>query len=305
MKSPRQLKTHYQQGDNISALMRADRGLTENNSEIIEVAYDLQAGSYIKALENPQHAERKLAYNEALLTILNDFNDSRHLLEAGVGEATTLAAVAGQLSHAQGYGFDLSWSRVAHGHHWLQRQGVSAQLCTGDLLAIPMASNAIDLVYTSHSIEPNGGREATILQELYRVAGRYLVLFEPGYEFASDEARARMDHHGYCKGLADTARELGMTVVDHRPMPVSVNPLNPTAVTIIEKPPADSGLDLNSDSPFACPQYKTPLVELGQMYYSPEALSVYPVIAGFPCLRRENAIFASSYEMVVSQWGYA
>jgi hypothetical protein len=35
------------------------------------------------------------------------------------------------------------------------------------------------------------------------------------------------------------------------------------------------------------------------MLFSPEALSVYPIIAGIPCLRMENAIIASKFPEII------
>jgi ubiquinone/menaquinone biosynthesis C-methylase UbiE len=41
---------------------------------------------------------------------------------------------------------------------------------TGNIFSLPFLHNSIDIVYTSHSIEPNGGKENLLLKELYRVA---------------------------------------------------------------------------------------------------------------------------------------
>lgn len=43
------------------------------------------------------------------------------------------------------------------------------------------------------------------------------------------------------------------------------------------------------------PKYKTALVEIGGMYYSHEALSVYPVIGGITSLRTDCPILTSNY----------
>ncbi|CAM5272174.1 Methyltransferase domain-containing protein OS=Lysinibacillus sphaericus OX=1421 GN=LS41612_21290 PE=4 SV=1 [Lysinibacillus sphaericus] len=66
---------------------------------------------------------------------------------------------------------------------------------------MPLANNSIDLVYTVHALEPNGGKELEALKELYRVASKYVVLVEPYYEGANSEAKERMDRLGYIKGI--------------------------------------------------------------------------------------------------------
>lgn len=297
MTTPRQLKALYEQGRNISAFLREAQGASENTEPIIEVSYDLQTGSYIAALENPAMARHKEEYTAEVARVVRALTAPESILEAGIGEGTTFAGVLSNLAlpGLQCYGFDLSWSRVAFARRFLRGRGIEgATLCTGSLFQIPFADGSVDVVYTSHTVEPNGGRERPILQELYRVARRYLVLLEPGYELAGAEARARMESHGYCRRLRETCVELGYRVIEHRLFPHSANPLNPTALTIVEK-----GAEARSGHVLACPRFKTPLVELGGALFSPEALCVYPVIAGIPCLRSENAIVASKFEEIV------
>ncbi|GBD32119.1 hypothetical protein HRbin33_01083 [bacterium HR33] len=295
--TPRQLKSLYEQGRNISALLREEKGLQRNTDEIIEIAYGLQTGSYIASMENAEMAEHQRNYTLEIAKTILSLCKPMSILEAGVGEATTLSGVLQHLqAEVSNFGFDLSWSRVAYAKRWLQSQGVSnTTLCTGNLRHIPFASNSIDVVYTSHSIEPNGGNEEPILQELFRVTRRFLILLEPGYELANDEARRRMDTHGYCKNLKGIADSLGYDVLEHKLFPFTSNPLNPTAITIIKK-------DEDAVPPsyiLACPKFKTPLEEIGNMLFSPEALVVYPIVGGIPCLRIENGIFASKYKEVM------
>lgn len=299
MTSPRQLKELYEKGENISVFLREQSGSNQNSREIIEIAYDLQTGSYISAMQNKEFAKHKADYTNELVNIILSLCEPASILEAGVGEAITLSGVLSRFDRKiSSYGFDLSWSRVAYAKRWLCDNGMNdSVLCTGDLFNIPFANNSIDVVYTSHSIEPNGGNEKPILQELYRVAKRYVILLEPGYELANDEARQRMESHGYCRDLEGTARSLGYDVLDHRLFPYSATQLNPTALTIIRKTVKEEDVPHT----FVCPKWKTPLQEVDGMLFSPDALAIYPVIAGIPCLRIENAIVASKYRKVMEE----
>jgi len=87
----------------------------------------------------------------------------------------------------------MSWSRVAIAKKQIENNKISdVTLCTGSLLNLPFADNSIDIVYSSHSLEPNCGNEMQIIKELYRVAKKYVLMIEPGYEFADNEGRKRM-----------------------------------------------------------------------------------------------------------------
>lgn len=297
MYTPRELLELYKQGENITQLLREEQGLQHNTAEIIEIAYDLQAGFYTTAMKNADYAKYKSEYSSEIAKTILSLCQPVSILEAGVGEGTTLSGVLQKLGpEVSSYGFDLSWSRVAYAKQWLMGKGLSTTtLCTGNLFNIPFADNSIDIVYTSHSIESNGGNEKPILQELFRVARKFLILLEPGYELATDDAKKRMDLHGYCKNLKFIADDLGYNVLTHKMFPVISHPLNPTAITIIEK----QAVKAEPSSVLACPKFKTPLEEIGGMLFSPEALVVYPIIGGIPCLRTENGICASEYKEVM------
>jgi len=292
--TPREILRACQQGHNITTLLRSLHGQDRNTEDIIEVAYDLQSGAYVRGMEIDAHARCRLAHAEAIAREIAALGAPGTLLEAGVGEATTLSSVLAALNlpPTSAYGFDLSWSRVAFARCWLEQQSLpGVTLCTGSLLAMPFADQSVDVVYTSHTIEPNGGREEPILRELHRVARRGLILLEPCFELADEPARARMKTHGYCRDLLQTCRRLGYDVIKHEPFTPLINPLNPTAITVIRKPEAAA----EPGHILACPKFKTPLLELGGMLFSPEALAVYPVLCGIPCLRPEAAIVASRY----------
>jgi len=297
MISPNKLKKLYAQGQNISALLRKELNVKQNTREIIEISYDLQTGSYIEAMKDEDWAKHKEEYTAQIAKVILSLCKPISVLEAGVGEATTLSGVLKHLGNeVKSYGFDLSWSRVIYAKDWLHTQRITnTVLCSGDLMNIPFLDDSIDVVYTSHAIEPNGGNEEPILRELYRVARKYLILLEPGYELSSKEIKQRMDSHGYCKNLNGISQSLGYDVLKHEIFPYTANPLNPPALTIISK---QSDTELPSDV-LACPKFKTPLKKIMGALYSPEALVAYPILGGIPCLRIENGIFASKYQEVM------
>lgn len=48
------IRQQFDLGSNVTDLLKAQLGVEQNSSEIIEIAYDLQAGEYIDfALKNP------------------------------------------------------------------------------------------------------------------------------------------------------------------------------------------------------------------------------------------------------------
>lgn len=290
---PRQIKEAFARGTNIKQLLRDSLDESENTQEIIETSYDLQSGDYVASLADPEFYNHKVSYGAAIAKALIEFTEPTSILETGVGEGTTMSFVLNALGDraTQAHGFDVSWSRMASCREWLLSEGLDVFLSVATLFNTPYAANSFDCVYTSHTVESNGGQEAAILTELYRVTSRYLVLFEPGYEFASPDAQARMDSHGYCKALAATAESLGMNVVKSELLSETHSDMNPTAITVIEK-------DRNAAPAiptFACPRFGDPLVDNGDSLYSAESMRAYPKIQGIACLRPDDGIIASAY----------
>ncbi len=277
----------------------ADQG-DKNELFATLVAYDLQAGSYISlAKENYSNYQ---CWCKQLAQLLSGYvTEGDAILEVGVGEATTLAGVLkeGLFKPSLALGFDVSWSRIGEGRKWLSENGQSAALFVADLLNIPLADNSVDVIYSSHSLEPNGGKEKQAIGECLRVARKAVVLVEPIYELASTEAKARMRSHGYVEGLRETAECLGAVVSDYRLLDYSPNPLNPSGVLCLEK--RDKAL-LRPDwiewdsMPWQCPITGLPMKGGPEFFYASEVGLAYPVLRGVPMLRAEHAIVASRLE---------
>ena len=287
---PNKIKSLYDAGVNVSKHLREEFGDGQITEPMIEIVYDIQAGVYIDRARTINR-DYLNEYGESIAEILGQFGKSSSIAEAGVGEATTLTNVIKHIGwDSSFFGFDISWSRVAYANTYLNENKINnAKLCSGSLLNIPYRNESIGTVYTSHSIEPNGGAEELILKELYRVARDYIVMLEPAFELGSDEARARMKSLGYCRGLPSICKKLGYDVVEHRLFEVTRNPLNPTALTIIKKQSSSS----MPDTIYRCPRHGDPLAEAEHYFYSKDSMTAYPVLKGVPCLREENGIIAT------------
>src|SRR3990167_1563966 len=209
------LKTLYDTGGNIIEYLRKEAGGKQNTPEDIAISYEFQSGAYIRKFYEKEDVNRQ--YGKAIAAVIEKLGvPGGSVLEAGCGEALWLALLPEYLTEApsESFGFDISWSRIKFAREFFTKmRGKDATLFVADLFHIPLPDNSVDIVYTSHSVESNGGREEEALQELYRVARRYVVLIEPAYEFADEEGKKRMQHFGYITRLHEAALGLGFDVV--------------------------------------------------------------------------------------------
>ena len=289
------MRSAYARGENAMEFARHQGSILGNTAVATLIAYDLQAGSYIAG--SRADPEGRESWCGQLAEILTPYISSQSsILEVGCGETTTLAGVLKRLGNTPRHapGFDISWSRCAHGLTWLAENNVSAELFVADLFEIPLEDSSVDVVYTSHSLEPNGGSEEAAIKELMRVARRAVVLFEPVYELADEIAQERMRTHGYVRGLKETAEKLGATVRDYRLLDYCGNPLNPSGLIIIDKSPMT--LSDNSEIKWRCPLTHSSLVENAAGFFSSETGVVYPLLSGIPLLRTCHGVVASSFE---------
>lgn len=302
MKTVKELSKLYLDGINITKTMREERNIDFNTSEIIETAYDIQAGEYQKKWNQKELQDFYNIFTKEIADIILSICKPKSIMEAGIGEATTFVKVLKHLNidNLEAFGFDISWSRTFFAKKLIEKENLkNINICTGNLFDIPFMDNSIDLVYTFHSIEPNGGFEKEIIKELFRVSKNYLVLFEPDYDETTEDNRKRMESLGYIKGLKKVIQELNYDIVFNGKFKNSLNEKNPTAVIIIKKNEMQDDLSSHKKDFFACPIDKSKLIkdEKENLYFSTKSLVVYPIIKGIPCLRKENAILASKYEI--------
>lgn len=293
IESLNKIKELYNKNQNLMEYMRNQKGNEKNSLEDVLISYDFQAGSYTQGYK--KKPEVRLKYGSYIANNIDNLGCFDSIVEIGVGEATTLGPVLLSMKHKpmNCYGFDVSWSRIKYAQHFLNKIGIeSVHLFTGNLFCAPLKDNSIDVVYTSHSLEPNGGREKEALMEAYRIARDYIVLLEPAYELANREAQDRMRKHGYVTNLLSTARQLGYHILEYKLFDFSLNPLNPTGIMIIEKRTSDN----KPINPMCCPITNEDIVRDKNALFSPNALLAYPILDDIPCLLPQNAIIATKFE---------
>lgn len=303
-----QAKKAYEKGDNIIQFL-IGKGIPKETA--ILISYDLQSGSYIEQTKGDP--EYNSAYTSAISDVINKLGTFKSICEVGIGEGTTFSGVVRKLKSVPDIrmGFDISWSRIKCAKEYCGSKGLNPALFVADLFNIPLPDNSVDLVYTSHSIEPNGGREEEAIKELMRITKKYLVLLEPCYELANKEAKARMDRHGYVKDLGSVSEILGFHVFEHRLFNVSNNPLNPTGLLILKKTGISEESEYNKPD-LTCPITKSklnPCTSLGadSFYHSDDGI-FYPALMGIPCLTKGHGIIATKLQSAINRQmgeGYA
>ena len=299
----KQAKDVYSAGGNVTQHLRKSLNCDHNTPQIIELAYDLQAGSYIRGINSRLAHAREYACEQAAL-ISPYLSPDKRILDVGTGELTVLSLLlrALDISLARVYALDISWSRLQVGMHFarehLGEEVSRMDAFVADMGEIPLASKSVDVVTSTHALEPNGDNLKRLLLELSRVCRETFVLFEPSYELTSDAGRERMDRMGYIKDIEGEVTAIGGKVLSVTPL-LNVDPMNPTACYIV-KPPEANDTDTNVDdstaqaTPYTVPGTDYRLSKKSGFWYSEDTGLAFPELEGIPVLKSSAAILASA-----------
>ena len=289
-------KQVYKNNLNVTDYLKKYLKVKNNNSEIIEIAYDLQAGSYIEStIKNWAYREK---FTAELASELNKFLlPHSTLLDIGSGELTTLTLTLNKLKVLHKvFAFDISWSRIYKGLKFFKdnSKNESTLFCpfVADIKSIPLASNSIDIITSCHALEPNGGNLNILLKELFRVAKDKLVLFEPSYELNSKKGKLRMEKLGYIKGIEKEVKKLGGIMENIKLIEDPVNSLNPTTCYIISV--NKNSYDLQTNQKFTVPGSDLELEMNDNFMISKDTGLSFPILKNIPILKSELAILSTA-----------
>ena len=234
----RLVKELYSKGINVNQYLRKNHPELGEDT-IIRLSYDIQAGSYAKEMSEMQEL-----YDNYASTIADKLipyiKEGDFILDAGCGEFTASHKLIEALPFTTYLGLDGSLSRLLAAKQFLNHQvtipNIHLDLLATSLTAIPLRSSSVDLVFTSHAIEPNSTNSSLIIQEIARVSKKYVALFEPCYEDATDEMKSHMDKHNYARGIQESCERNGLKLLFKDDTIPSVGPIyNKTTFFMYEK----------------------------------------------------------------------
>lgn len=291
-------KKIFEKGKNVTQFLRERFNVSENTSEIIELAYELQSGSYIKdALANRD--EKELYAKEIGKIIRKYSSNSDCLLDIGTGELTTLTFMLNNIDikFSDVFAFDISWSRLKKGKEFFskykQKIDLNVKSFVADIKAIPLQTKSIDIVTSSHALEPNAKYLNLLIKELFRITKKKLILFEPSYELNSIEGKKRMDDFGYIRGIESSVNVLGGIVEKIIPIKNSFSLLNPTVCYVI-KPPNYNTKTVKDISSFTVPGTDYILQKSDPFLMSHDTGLIFPILENIPILKTHSGIFAAA-----------
>jgi ubiquinone/menaquinone biosynthesis C-methylase UbiE len=302
MKNPtnlvEELKNLYSQNVNLIEHLNSRKDCNcLSRQEKISLSYDIQAGSYTKAYNNSEQIRQiNSKSGKKIAKVLEEISAST-VLDAGTGEATGLADVLFNIKQKkiEFAAFDISLSRLLYAKLFLKAKGLRIpRLFTSDLTKVSLAENSVDCIMTRHALEPNGGMEDVICQELYRITKKYVLLIEPSWEFASDEQKERMLCHGYIKNLPGALERSGFKILTHEPWKWNANPLNIAALILAQKSTTTENSGFK-DFQFTYPSTNLLLKNVEDGLYCQEMGALFPFVQKIACLLDNQALLTTRY----------
>lgn len=255
-----------------------------DKTKIINFAYDLQTGSYIKDWKRKKQTYR-LFSKEIINSINENFGKLSSLIDCGCGELTNSNLLKKGIKNIKIYGLDFSFNRILAGVKYFNLKKKDLNFVCATLQDIPFKDNSFEISVTMHAIEPNNGDEEKIIKELIRVSSRGVVLIEPDYKSADIKQKKRMKKYGYVQNLE---RVLLKNSIKFKKIPMKnyLSSKNKSSIYIIHL-----NKKLNKTAIMVDPITKKPFGIVNANYmYSKTSNLIYPVIEGIPILKKEFAL---------------
>ena len=292
----KELNSLYKKKINISDFLSRKTNLKE--SDIINISYDLQSGTYIKAFNKKGDEKFEKFQNLLYMPIINkvnkNFPHARSILDFGAGELINTLYLIKRLKKIKNFfACDISFNRLYLGKKFIENKLNKNKLKKLSIFCsshryLPFADNSIDIIITMHSLEPNRKGKNKLIRELYRVSQYGLILFEPHYEIASKKQKKRMDKLKYIKGLEKTIKSLNCKY-EIIPLDQNVNKLNCSSLFVLYKNNFSKKRGKNKTS--YVDAQKSLLSKVDNFLYSKNNFKIYPILSEIPIFSETTNIF--------------
>ena len=301
------LKELYSQNVNIMKWFRDSDNEEHNSLESILYSYDLQAGSYVDLYNSDVVSEclvdglpKKIKSSEItdlrsedIAKVLNNLS-YQSFLDVGIGEATSMVPLITKLTckNVDFFGIDISLSRLLYANEFINKNhDGNIQLAVANMFSLPFQDSSIDIVFTSHAIEPNTSKSKDALLELYRVCSKYLVIIEPSFDLGNSETKSRIKAHAYIDDLHDAMLELDFNIIEHRLLNSS-SFHNNSAITVVKKMEQN---DIQQKVTHVCPNCINEVSNSGELLFCDACGLLYPIVNKIPILTKENAVLCTHF----------
>lgn len=255
-----------------------------NRFKIINFAYDLQTGSYIRDWE-----KKRQRYNDFINEVVNviriNFGDVKFLLDAGCGELTNTVQLEIKMKKTHVYALDFSLNRLLAGKKFFKINNNNFKFVCATLMDIPFCDSSFDICVTMHAIEPNKGFEEKIVDELARVSTKGMVLVEPDFKNANLSQKKRMKKFGYIQNLESVLKKKKF-IFKKIPMQYFLSEKNKSSIFIVFKKRKNKSKPTLVD-----PFLKKKMSSIKKDFvYSKNTNTLYPVIDNIPVIKKDCAI---------------
>ena len=268
-----------------------------NDPETIEIAYELQSGSYTEVAKRDAEIHEK--FFSEVANHINSFSDLSQistLLEVGVGEGTSLLGISEKLDfQGEFIGVDMSYSRLSWCKDNFRKANTPINLAVAYASSLPFHDKSLDIVLTVHSLEPNGDQEELLLGELARISRKYLILVEPDFGKANSMQKERMASLGYIGDLRKFFKDLPFELIVDASMQnnrhlVDGIPVNSASIFILKRKDVPSEI---GDPSFCSPAGQAFLQNFKHGLISSTGL-FFPILDEIPFLRPTDALYCLS-----------
>ena len=287
-------KKAYLKNRNIQKFLQKKFRLSK--SEITNISYNIQTGSYINFFKTLSKKKKEKIYKPFFDAINKYFPGKKEILDFGCGELTNSYYFFKNINNvSKFYANDISLNRLLVGKKYLKNISSAKEIKKFTIFCssykeLPFLDNSIDLVISNHSLEPNNKYKDQILKELFRVSRKGLCLIEPHFEISGIKQKKRMKSFGYVSGLEKSLKRLNCNffVIKKK---FHLNNDNVSSIFIVKK----KKILKKTPSYFIDCQSKKKLILKKNHLYSKDNFRLYPSIYEVPVFSEHSQIFLPNF----------